>query len=159
GSVSDTNFAGVVSGRPVVAWVEQTFGNLPQVYMATWDGSTWNQSPSAAPALSVGATVQEALYPGGTSGVARTGEPFTLGIPIPDSAGIASLSSFGLTGASAGQFMVEASWPATGNIKWLKARGSVPSLSAGSAATVTLTNSGSGDFGGSALAADNGATI
>ena len=109
-------------------------------------------------ALNVPLTVREALYPGSMTGAARIDEPFTLGVPIPDSAGIASTSVFGLTGATAGQFMVEARWP-SGNIKWLKVRATVSSFNAGGTATVTLTDSGTGDFGGTGLATDNGSTI
>ncbi len=108
--------------------------------------------------INVPLTVREALYPGSMSGVARTNEPFTVGIPLPDSAGITSTTTLGLSGATAAQFSVEGKWP-DGNIKWVKVRAVVPSVSAGGTATVTLTNSGGGNFGGSNLATDNGATI
>ena len=35
-------------------------------------------------------TVQEAIYPGGVAGVARTNEPFCMGVPLPDSAAVKS---------------------------------------------------------------------
>ena len=110
--------------------------------------------------LNVPLTVQEALIPGtnGFSGLARTNDPLTVGVPLPDSAGITSISVLGLTGASAGQFAPEAYWP-DGNIKWLKIRAIIPSVGAGGTTTITLTNSGSGNFGGSNLATDNGTTI
>ncbi|HUI79557.1 MAG TPA: Ig-like domain-containing protein, partial [Bryobacteraceae bacterium] len=92
------------------------------------------------------------------SGIARTNEPVTVGVPLPDAGGIANTSTLGLTGASAAQFSVEGTWP-DGNIKWLKIRAIVPSLAAGGTATLTLTNSGSGNFGGANLATDNGPTI
>jgi hypothetical protein len=92
------------------------------------------------------------------SGVARTNEPLTVGVPLPDSAGIASTNVLGLTGAAAAQFTVEGKWP-DGNIKWVKVRAIVPSVSAGGTATITLTGSGSGNFGGANLATDNGPTI
>jgi len=119
-----------------------------------------------APAtLSIPLTIQEALYPGGTTGVARTNESFCMGVPIPDSAQLdagewnalglsgsdAGLTTLGLTGATAGQFRVLAVWP-DGYAKWIETCGILSSLSAGSTATVTLTNSGSGNFGGSNLA-------
>ena len=110
-------------------------------------------------AISVPLTVQEALYSGGlTNGIARTSEPITGGVPIPDAAGITSINAFGLTGATAGQFMVEGRWP-SGNIKWVKVRAIVPSVAAGGTATITLTDSGGGNFGGTNLATDNGASI
>jgi hypothetical protein len=92
------------------------------------------------------------------SGIARTDEPVTVGVPLPDSAGITSTSVLGLTGATAAQFMVEGKWP-SGNIKWVKVRAVVPSLNAGGTATITLTSAGAGNFGGSDMATDNGSTI
>src|SRR4051794_21500954 len=112
----------------------------------------------ALAAVNVPLTVKEALYSGSTTGVARTDEPLTVGVPLPDSAGITSTSVLGLTGATAGQFMIEGRWP-SGNIKWVKVRAVVPSVPAGGTSTVTLTSTGSGNFGGPDLATDNGATI
>jgi hypothetical protein len=114
----------------------------------------------SGPTLSVPLTVQESLIPGtnGFAGLTRTNDPVTVGVPIPDSVGLTSLSSLGLTGASAAQFTTEATWP-SGNIKWLKIRAIIPSVTGGSTATVTLVNSATGNFGGSNLATDNGSTI
>jgi hypothetical protein len=111
-----------------------------------------------AAGLSVPLTVQEAIFPGSMTGLARTNEPVTVGVPLPDAGGIANTSTLGLTGATAAQFSVEGLWP-DGNIKWLKIRAIVPSLAAGGTTTLTLTNSGTGNFGGANLATDNGATI
>src|SRR5689334_21684099 len=91
-------------------------------------------------AVNVPLTVKEAVYPGSVAGVARTDEPLTVGVPLADSAGVSSTSVLGLTGATAGQFVVEGRWP-SGNIKWVKVRAIVPSLGAGGTAMVTLTNS------------------
>ncbi len=113
---------------------------------------------SCLAAVNVPLTIREALYPGSTSGIARTNEPLTVGVPLPDSAGITSTSVLGLMGAAAAQFSVEGKWP-DGHIKWVKVRAIVPSIAAGKTATVTLTDSGSGNFGGSDLAADTGSTI
>ena len=115
-------------------------------------------SSSCFAAVTVPLTVREALYAGSTSGVARTNEPLTVGVPLPDSAGITNTNVLGLTGATAAQFTVEGKWP-DGNIKWVKVRAIVPSLNAGGTGTVTLTSSGSGNVGGSNLATDNGSTI
>src|SRR5678809_777838 len=90
----------------------------------------------AAASINVPLTVQEALYAGGSTGVARTNEAVTLGVPLPDSAGITSTNIFGLTGATAAQFSIEGKWP-SGNIKWLKIRAIVPSVAVGGTATVT----------------------
>jgi hypothetical protein len=113
--------------------------------------------PCLAEALNVPLTVQEALYPGGTAGVVRTNEPFCMGVPIADSAAIANSNSLTLTGATAGQFRILGNWP-SGNAKWVQVCGILANLNAGGTATVTLTN-GSGNFGGTPLAADSGATI
>ena len=49
--------------------------------------------------LSVPLTIQEALYPGApTQGISRTQDPVTVGIPLPDSAGIANINQLGLSG-------------------------------------------------------------
>ena len=109
-------------------------------------------------ALNAPLTIQEALYPGSVSGVARTNEPFCMGVPVADSAAITGTGALGLTGATAGQFRIIGRWP-SGNAKWIKVCGIVPSLTAGGTASVTLTDGGSGNFGGSNLATDNGTTI
>jgi len=102
-------------------------------------------------ALNVPITIQEALYSGGPAGVARTNEPFCSGVPIADSAGITSTGVLALTGASAGQFRITERWP-SGNAKWIKVCGILSSLSAGGTASVTLTDGGSGNFGGASMA-------
>lgn len=109
-------------------------------------------------ALSVPLTIQEALYPGSVPGVARSNEPFCQGVPIADSSGIANVSVLGLNGANAGQFRILGRWP-SGNAKWIEVCGIIPSLNAGGTTTVTLTDTGSGNFGGSNMATDNGSTI
>src|SRR5690349_9974992 len=80
-------------------------------------------------ALNVPLTVQEALYAGGSTGIARTSEPFCVGVPVADSAAITNINALGLTGASAGQFRILGRWP-SGNAKWIKVCGILPSLSA-----------------------------
>jgi YetA-like protein/Bacterial Ig-like domain (group 1) len=109
-------------------------------------------------AISVPLTIQEALYQGSVPGVARSNEPFCQGVPLADSAAITSVNVLGLTGATAGQFRILGRWP-DGNAKWVEVCGILPSLNAGSTAIVTLTDAGTGNFGGSNLATDNGATI
>jgi YetA-like protein len=103
-------------------------------------------------------TVQEALYPGSVAGVSRTNEPFCQGVPIADSDAVTSVSQLGLTGATAGQFRMLGVWP-SGNYKWVEVCGILSSLSAGATASVTLTKTGSGAFGGSNLAAIASGTI
>ncbi len=80
-----------------------------------------------------------------------------MGVPLADSAGVTSTSVLGLDGAAVAQFRLLGVWP-SGNYKWVKVCGIVPSLGAGSTVTVTLTDGG-GNFGGSDLATDNGPTI
>lgn len=104
-------------------------------------------------------TTQEALYPGGSSGVARTNEPVTVGIPLPDdSSGVSDVSGLGLSGPTVGQFRELASWP-SGRVKWALLDTQLPSLSAGGTSTAIAVTTGSGNFGGSNLATDNGTFI
>ena len=110
-------------------------------------------SVSCWAALSVPLTVQETIYPGGSAGVARTNEPFCQGVPIPVSANITSTGVLGLTGATAGQFRILGTWDGT-KAKWIEVCGVVATLTAGGTATVTLTDSGTGNFGGADLATD-----
>jgi hypothetical protein len=98
-------------------------------------------------------TVREATYANGISGVARTNGVFCQGVPIPQSANVTSTAVLGLTGATAGQFRILATWDGS-KAKWIEVCGVVASVSAGGTATVTLTDSGSGNFGGSNLATD-----
>ena len=62
--------------------------------------------------VNVPLTIQELLYAGdptgttysGPGGVARTNEPFCMGVPLADSAGVTDPQTLTLGGASAGQF-------------------------------------------------------
>ncbi|MBI2609940.1 fibronectin type III domain-containing protein [Candidatus Giovannonibacteria bacterium] len=122
--------------------------------------STAPTDPSTAPPLPAGSiqvplTVKEAL-PAGISGMSRTSELVSVGIPLPENSGAISTSQLGLSGTTAGQFRTLAKWP-NGNIKWVLAD-FLASVSAGGTTNVSLTT-GAGNFGGTNLAADNGNTI
>jgi exo-rhamnogalacturonan lyase-like protein len=112
-------------------------------------------SPALA-ALPVPIAVQEVL-PAGVSGVARTGEPVTVGIPLEESQGITSVSQLGLSGATAGQFRELARWPG-GALKWVLVDFQSDLPAGGTTASVSLT-SGTGNFGGPDLATDQGSSI
>jgi len=145
---------------------------MKKVLLAASTLSIVLSSAFGAGSLNIPITVEEALYPGdptGTSsnssnppsylsrgGVARTNAPFCLGVPIPDSAGLNSLSNLALSGVTAQQFRLLGTWP-DGNYEWVEACGTLANFSAGSLPTVTLTNTGSGT--GPSMATDNGATI
>ncbi len=101
-------------------------------------------------------TVQEAIYPG-VHPTPRTQEPVTVGIPIPETAGIRSVSELGLQGARAGQFRVLGRWP-SGNVKWVLVDTEADVDSTGTSQQVSLT-SGKGNFGGEPLAKDYPAKI
>jgi len=107
-------------------------------------------------ALNVSLTIQESIY-SGISGIARTQDPVTVGIPLPDSAGVNSISQLGLSGATTGQFRVLGVWP-SGNIKWLLVD-TQSDVSAGGQNTNIVLTQGTGNFGGANLATDNGGTI
>ena len=109
--------------------------------------------------LPVQLTVQEALYPGApTSGISRSQDPVTVGLPLADAAGVSSTAQLSLQGTNLGQFRVLGRWP-SGNIKWVLVD-TQANLSAGSKNTgISLTMGGTGNFGSSDLATDNGSTI
>ena len=110
-------------------------------------------------AVNVPLTLQEAIYSGSVAGVNRTSDPVTVGVPLPDDPanGITNVNELTLSGARIGQFRVLGRWP-SGRIKWVLVD-TQATLSVGSSAIVTMTNGGSGNFGGASLATDNGATI
>ena len=130
-----------------------TYGNL--------SGNTdmW-QAQLEGIGISVPITIQELLPIGqvgctsaGSCGIARTNEPFRVGIPLPDNdvTGTTTTAVLGLTSCSAGQFRSLTSWP-SGRIQWLEVAGIVPSLSAGGTTVCTLVGNSSGNFGGANLA-------
>jgi hypothetical protein len=111
-------------------------------------------------AVNVPLTIQEALYPGSAAGVARTADPVTVGIPLPDDPikGVTDVNQLTLNGATVGQFRVLGRWP-SGRIQWVQVD-TQATLSAGQKNTaITLTDGGTGNFGGPNLATDNGSTI
>jgi hypothetical protein len=108
--------------------------------------------------LSVGLKVQEANYPGSsTAGLDRVNEPFCVGVPIPESAGISQVSQLGMSGVLAAQFRALGRWP-SGYLKWVEVCGVLSSLGAGAIGNAQVTG-GSGAFGGNNLASDIGGTI
>ncbi|HZZ14849.1 MAG TPA: hypothetical protein VFE08_02690, partial [Candidatus Sulfotelmatobacter sp.] len=116
-------------------------------------------SMSLVAQLPVPLTVQEALYPGAsTNGIDRSQDPVTVGIPLADSAGINSISQLGLQGASVGQFRVLGRWP-SGHIQWVLVDTQADLHAGGKNTGVSLTQGGTGNFGGTALATDKGSTI
>src|ERR1700722_216998 len=100
--------------------------------------------------------VQESRVPG-TSGVPRSQDPLTVGIPLADSAAIRDATQLGLAGTSAGQFRVLGRWP-SGNVKWILVDTLADVTAGGQDTRIVLTN-GSGNFGGADLAVDGGKTI
>lgn len=106
--------------------------------------------------INVPITVQEAIWPG-VSGVNRTADTVTVGIPLRDADNITAVTQLGIQGAAAGQFRVLGRWP-SGNIKWVLVDTQV-SVTAGSVNQSIALVRGSGNFGGSDLATDNGSTI
>lgn len=108
--------------------------------------------------LAVPLTIQEALYgKAPTTGIARSQDPVTVGVPIADSSGISSTSQLGLAGATVGQFRVLGRWP-SGNIMWVLVDTQADLPAGGQNASIFVTT-GSGNFGGPNLAVDNGSNI
>lgn len=106
-------------------------------------------------AVNVPLTIQEAL-PSSVSGLNRTDEIATGGIPLAEDSGITSITQLGLSGATSAQFRALGHWP-NGNIKWVLIDTPL-SLTAGATNTSLVLVDGSGNFGGSNLATD-GSTI
>lgn len=106
--------------------------------------------------INIPLTVQE-LLPASVTGIDRAGEVVTGGIPLPENSGITSTSELGLSGVSTGQFRSLGRWP-NGNIKWVLLDFPLSLNAGGVNNTVSLVD-GEGNFGGSNLATDSGATI
>jgi YetA-like protein len=113
-------------------------------------------SESACAELKIPLIVEESRS-SGMPAVARSQDPVTLGIPLPDSARIRDTSQLGLTGTSTGQFRVLGRWP-SGNIKWILVDTMADAPAGRQNTGITLTT-GSGNFGGADLAADKGTAI
>ena len=111
-------------------------------------------------AVNVPLTVQEAIYPGSIAGINRTAEPLTVGVPLPDdpNTGVSDVNRLTLSGAAVGQFRVLGRWP-SGRIKWVLVDTQADIVAGQPNTAISLTDGGSGSFGGSNLAVDNGATI
>jgi hypothetical protein len=90
-------------------------------------------------------------------GVARTAEPVTVGVPLPDALGVAGIDELGLSGSAVGQFRALARWP-SGNLRWVLVDAQA-TLPAGGQSTALALVPGSGGFGGADLATDLGTTI
>ncbi len=121
---------------------------------------------SAFAQLNVPLTIQEMEYPGRT-GIARTSEPLTVGIPLAkgvvpcanaNPASCVGLTALGLTGATMGQFRCLVEWDDQ-SCKWVLVDTQASLTAGGVNTSVALTNGGTGNFGGTNLATDNGAAI
>lgn len=84
-------------------------------------------------------------------------ELVTVGIPLNEDSGVASISQLGLTNVAEGQFRILTRWP-NGNVHCV-ACNFLKGLAANGTDTTTALVPGSGNFGGANLAIDNGATI
>lgn len=115
---------------------------------------------TSAWAVKIPLIVQETLYPGSVPGISRKADPVTVGVPLPDNAaeGASETHSLTVRGAGLGQFRVLGRWP-SGRIKWLLVDTQVD-VNAGQVNTaLSVTDGGSGSFGGPDLAFDNGRSI
>ena len=103
-------------------------------------------------AVSVPISISESK-PSDVPGVNRYNGPVSFGIPLKDSDNITSVDDLGLSGASVGQFRVLKTYP-SGNIWWVLID-TQASVIAGSSASISLTDGGTGNFGGSNLASED----
>jgi hypothetical protein len=90
-------------------------------------------------------------------GLARQGEPVTVGVPLADTLGVGDVDELGLSGATIGQFRVLSRWP-SGNVQWVLVD-TQTDLAAGAQSTAIALVPGGGSFGGANLATDQGTTI
>jgi hypothetical protein len=116
----------------------------------------------AAGPLSVQITVSETL-PLSVPGLARSLSPVSVGIPIPESANISSVSQLGMTGPTAYQFRILGNY-ASGKAKWVLCD-FLDSVSAGGSSTAATLTSGTGALGsnmatdGATISVDTGAAV
>ncbi len=108
-------------------------------------------------AVNVPITIQETVYAGSAGGVNRTADPVSVGIPFSDDLvnGVTDVNQLTLTGTPVGQFRVLGRWP-SGRIKWVLVDTQANVTGGQMNQSVVLTTGGSGNFGGSDLAVDNG---
>ena len=109
-------------------------------------------SSSNCLALRVPIKVFEAL-PLNESGLDRTNDLVTVGIPLPQDSGISSINQLGLEGTNTGQFRVLARWP-NGNIKWVLID-TLASVEANNYSIFYLTDSNQGNFPSGNLASED----
>src|SRR5215510_16254417 len=123
-------------------------------------------SASALAQLNVPLTIQEMDYPG-QAGIARTSDPVTVGIPLArgavacgnaNPASCSGMASLGLTGATVGQFRCLVEWDDQ-SCKWVLVDTQATVTAGGINTSIALTSGGTGNFGGTNLATDNGTSI
>jgi hypothetical protein len=121
---------------------------------------------SAFAQLNVPLTIQEMDYPG-QAGIARTSDPLTVGVPLArgvvpcanaNPASCTGVASLGLTGATMGQFRCLVEWDDQ-SCKWVLVDTQATVTAGGINTSIALTNGGTGNFGGTNLATDNGTSI
>src|SRR5262249_36799376 len=139
----------------LLAWL---FAAEPlRIFPLVWSKTlTTNSKVAPSLRLKVQLAIQEAIF-SDTRGLSRHQEPVTVGIPLPDSAGIKETSELGLDGATVGQFRALGRWP-SGNLEWVLVDTQADVAVSTISRSVSLTT-GSGDFGGPRLATDEGSTI
>ncbi len=162
----------------LVAWIVVSSGLIAGMGLVAHHSASVGAAPpltsyGVSAALPLPLLIQEALADDPVQdgfqllpGLDRSQEPVTFGLPLPADSGLANLSQLGLSGAAVGQFRVLARWPPlatsggwpNGNIKWLLVD-TQTDLSASTQITSISLSTGSGNFGGSNLALDQGTTI
>lgn len=153
GSIDQTHNTFVIFNLCTTTSTPSCSPNVTQVWTLSLPTST------VAPVNIAMLTTQEALPYNGTAyatGVIRTNEPVSVGIPLVDGTGITATSGLGCSGSSACGFRTLASWP-SGNIEWVEAY-YLDSVNANSIDTSFTLTTGTGNVGTN-IATDNGTTI
>ncbi len=145
----------VVKTIPAKANIKATtIKNLPAKANITVGGQTTKDIVAKANISRAGfsyqLTANEVLTLGQT-GLNRTNAPITVGLPIPDSQGIANVNQLGMSGPTAYQFR-PLGYHKSGNLKWVLCDWQDSVTANGTSTAATLTT-GSGSTGGANLAA------
>ncbi|CAM2070029.1 YetA-like protein [Sulfidibacter corallicola] len=138
--------------------IQVTLSNPTNAQLGSNDVHTYSilDNDGGGGPLDVSVFVQEALPGNIATGMNRTDEWVRFGVPLPDSADIASIDQLGLSGADDYQFQILATH-ASGNARWVLVD-SLVDFDGAAGLTLRLTG-GAGNVAGPDLATDNAGDV